>query len=185
MLLAGVMLAPVFAQAADKPAAKAEKPAAEAASGKKAERTLAELVELVLKGGKEKKLDRDSAESLGLLKEEKMIKSMRYTSDISPDKKGHHLAVVIVATEGAKVQATDLVWRVTKVTEKEGAKFIEGWGFRTALDGTLHNAFWSSGEVGVEVSQEVKPIDSVEVRSAFEREKRFFLVEAISLPLTK
>ncbi len=132
------------------------------------------MVDLVLKNGKEKKIDSESAGNLGL-EGELAVKQLRYKLKESSFGQEHGFAVVLSADPDGKVKPVAIAIRISKVFAKGDAKFIEGWGFRASMEGKLQNAYWVEGEVGVEVTQTVKSVDSKEVKEVFRKEKDLFL----------
>lgn len=154
------------------------------AGEKKSEKTLAEIVDLVMKGGKDKTIDEESGRNLGFPGEVK-TKTMRYRGEVCPDGRQHSFNVVVSTESEGRVMPTDILWLAMKLTEKESSRSVDGWLFRLSLAGKLSNAVWVEGEPKVEVIHTVKEINSKEVLRAFEKEKKFFLKDSAGLVFSK
>lgn len=160
--------------------ANSEKPAA---AEKKTERTLEEIVSQVLREGKDKNIDADTARNLGF-DDSVPIRSMRFRKEVSPDGQEHALTVVYRLSQEKTHVPVELVWRITKVVKGESGKFVSGMDFRSSLDGKLKAAVWANGKVG-EVEQSVVPVGAEETQRDFKKEIEFFLATAARIPLKK
>ena len=154
------------------------------AGEKKADRTLAQIVDLVFKEGKEKTIDEETGKNLGFPGEVK-IKSMRYRSNVCPDGQEHAFNVVVSTAFGGKSVPTDVLFRPSKLTTKESSRLVEAWALRLSPSGKLSNAVLIKGEVGVEVIHTIQAIDSPDVKRVFEKEMKFFLGESSKLVFSK
>jgi hypothetical protein len=147
------------------------------APAKPKSRTIEQLIQLTVKEGFDKDFSAIIAAGLGL-QGSSPTRSIAYGADQTADQREHQFYVVF---DQPKKKKLGLVWGSTLViTHESGARSVDGYKYWTTLSGRLISVLHSFGKEG-EVQQDRQSIKSAEVKAAFEREKLFFLVDAIPL----
>ena len=131
-----------------------------------------DISKVVLEQGYDKNINSPISLRLGYESESVPTKAKKFSAKSSPDGVEHTFFVVYDKSDG-KLVAKEVVIGAVKVTGKDDKKFVEGTAFRSRMDGGLLGAMVSKGFVG-EVSIESRSITDPAVKSAFEKERRYF-----------
>ncbi|UPT73001.1 MAG: hypothetical protein M0D55_13975 [Elusimicrobiota bacterium] len=165
------------AQSADK-----KKPSSKKATSKPV-RTWKAVVDHAWKIGTEWPLKAPSTRTLGFDADEIKAKGVSLDDDKSKDGMEHAFRVIYEIDEKGNPQPKELSLGTTLVKEKPEGKEIDGYKMLVSLDGTLIRGMRANGLVG-HVQQIALPSDSLELKKAFEAEKRFYLKEVDLAALT-
>lgn len=150
--------------------------AAPAGTARKAKsRTIKQLIELTLEKGGDKNLKEPMSTNLGFASPP-TTKVISYDPQSTPDSREHQFYIVF----GDDKKPSALIWGNTLASIHANATYVDGLKFRTTLDGRLKAVVHSFGRVG-EVEQVIEDIKNSSIKDSFEREREFFLKDAIPL----
>lgn len=159
--MTAALIALLFAiQAAAAPAAPSTKPKT---------RTIQQLINLAMAEGEEYTMKPTASQGLGF---EQTVKTKKIYYR-TPDNFQHSFFVVI---SDSKKKPNELLWRTSKISEREPGRYFDAWTYRSSLTGTLRAATYVSGPDG-HVTQDKLALDS-KTKDLFEKEKVLILVLA-------
>jgi hypothetical protein len=142
-------------------------------------RTLEEFTQEVLGAGLDHKVGPPVTDALGLPGEVK-TKAVRYRYSALADKREHAFYVIYETATKGKPEPTGLIWGITKRSMDGGAKRIEITDYLVSLEGELKAAAILGGTKGGMKTDRLD-IGAVNVQSAFDAEKRFYLHDATAV----
>ncbi len=157
-------------------------PASAATARKTKTRTLSQTIKFVESNARDVDMNPRVASTLGYSGPVHTL-TLSFKADVTPDHRDHIFAIVYDQVDERKIP-TALVWFVSRITDKDSVKLLDGYVMRLEPNGKLLSMAHGEGVTG-KVTQSQLDLASAETKKVLDGENDFYTRKAIGLAFTK